>query len=328
MSYKHFTSDERDVLQVMRDKEVDIDIIARILGKSASSIYRELSRNIQDQFYLSHQADMRSRKRRKDGAPRPKRGNLALMMEVEARIKQDHSPEQISGRLKLENPDKPSMQVSYETIYQYIYTQPRPLAEDLRSHLRQGHKKRRKRLTGKDRRGVIPNRTFIDKRPAIVETKSRIGDWEGDTVEGGGKKGYVGTFVERNTKFLIAFPAKRKSADNIVRGARKAFALIPKKYKHTATVDNGKEFAKHEALGKATALKIFFARPYHSWERGLNEHTNGLLRQYLPKKMPLDRLTHRQLAKIVDRINNRPRKILGYLTPREAFFKKRFALRT
>ncbi len=192
-------------------------------------------------------------------------------------------------------------------------------AEDLRSHLRQGRVTRHKRASKKGKRGVFSNRHFIDESPGIVEEKTRIGDWEGDTIEGAKKKGYVGTFVDRTTKYLIAFPLKNKTALELRRNAFKAFSALPKEYRKTITLDNGKEFSEHERLSKALDTQIFFAHPYHSWERGLNEHTNGLLRLYLPKKMRLDYLTQKQRAVYVEKINNRPRKSLGYRTPRELF---------
>ncbi len=327
MPYKHFTSDDRDVLQVCMTSQVQIEQIAQILVKSISSIYRELSRNSNSGFYLSHHASFASEERRRTSKSSPKRENATLMNEIEQRIRKDHSPEQIAGRLKLDYPKQPAMHLSHESIYQHIYMEIRK-GSDLGTHLRQGHKKRRKRLSGKDKRGCIPNRKFIDDRPSIVEKKTRYGDWEGDTVEGGGKKGYVGTFVDRKSKYLIAFPLKRKTASKLVQGACKAFAQIPANMKKTITVDNGKEFAQHSDLASKVGAKIFFAHPYHSWERGLNEHTNGLLRQYLPKKQPLDDLTHRQLAMFVEKLNNRPRKSLGYKTPYEVFFKRIFALQT
>jgi IS30 family transposase len=257
----------------------------------------------------------------------PKKANEKLMREVMTRIKLDHSPEQISGRLKLDYPDDPTMHVSTETIYQAVYARIRTSDPGLRNHLRQSRKKRRKRLSGKDRRGVIPNRTFIDERPAIVKDKSRIGDWEGDTIEGATKKGYVATFVDRTTKYLVAYRLKHKTTDALVAKAKQAFAKIPEDLKETCTVDNGKEFSAHAKLASAMGVTIYFAHPYHSWERGLNEHTNGLLRQYLPKNMPLDTLTANRLVYIVKRINNRPRKSLGYKTPNEAFAVASFALR-
>jgi IS30 family transposase len=327
MPYQHFTSDERDVLQVFLGVQLDMRLIGRMMGKHVSSIYREISRNCATGIYQSHQAVVAAQKRRRDACFSPKLGNPILLEDIERRIRQDHSPEQIAGRLKLDHPNEPALRVSHETIYQHVYAESRK-GSDLGSHLRQGHKKRRKRLSCKDRRGIIPNRIFIDKRPAVVDEKARLGDWEGDTVEGGGKKGYVGTFVDRKSKFLISFPLKRKTASKLVVAARHAFAKIPANRKKTMTVDNGKEFAHHEQLSAAIGAKVFFAHPYHSWERGLNEHTNGLLRQYLPKKQPLDNLSHGRLARIVERINNRPRKSLGYQTPREVFFKPPFALQT
>jgi IS30 family transposase len=327
MPYSHFTSEERDALQVMNNGSIDLGIIARILGKHISSIYRELSRNESSGYYLAHHADSSSWERRRASKTRTKRGNDALMQEVEKRFKEDHSPEQISGRLNVEYPHDASMHISYETIYAHIYMRIRAGA-DFRKHLRHCHAKRRKRLHQKDKRGIIPDRHFIEERPAVVEEKSRIGDWEGDTVEGGGKKGYIATYTDRNTKFLISYPMKGKSALELVQGARIAFSTIPADCIHTLTVDNGREFTYHAMLGAAIGAQVYFAHPYHSWERGLNEHTNGLLRQYLPKKRPLDTLTAKQLARIVDKLNNRPRKSLGYRTPSEAFFKVSFALQT
>jgi len=316
MSYKQFTIEDRDVLQVLQSMDVPLWAIARFIGKNISSVYRELSRNSASELYLSHKAQSNTENRRRNSRPKPKIDNSQLMKEVVERIKKDHSPEQIAGRFKLEHPNDPEWQVSHETIYKYVYSQIKHEPE-LRGHLRQGQKKRRKRLSGKDRRGIIPNRTFIDERPAIVDEKSRIGDWEGDTVEGGNKKGYIATYVERKSKFLVGYTLDHKTTDGLVKKARRVFSKIPEGYLETLTVDNGKEFANHEGLAKATNTTVYFAHPYHSWERGLNEHTNGLLRQYFPKGMQLDNLSPQELAKVIRKINNRPRKSLGYRTPWE-----------
>ena len=181
MPYQHFTSDECDVLQVFIDKEIPIDIIARILKRHISSLYREIARNSQKGFYISRYAEIVSRNRRACSKPCPKRGNSELMQDIEARIRLDHSPEQIAGRLKLEHPGSPALQVSHETIYQHLYSKIHDGGEDLRLHLRQGRNKRHKRISKKGKRGVIPNRRFIDERPDIIEKKIRIGDWEGGT---------------------------------------------------------------------------------------------------------------------------------------------------
>jgi transposase, IS30 family len=181
-------------------------------------------------------------------------------------------------------------------------------------HLRHGHQKRRKRLSGKDKRGLIPGRVFIDNRPAVVDLKKRLGDWEGDTVEGVQKKVYVETYVDRSSKYLLGYPLAKKTAKDNCKKAVAAFRKIPKNAIKTITVDNGKEFAEQVRLAKETGAKVFFAHPYHSCERGLNEHTNGLLRQYLPKNRLLENLTKKELEKIIKKINNRPRKSLGYRT--------------
>jgi IS30 family transposase len=146
-----------------------------------------------------------------------------------------------------------------------------------------------------------------------------VGDWEGDAIESAGKNAYTATFVDRKTKFLPAKVMPDKAAATLNRAAVRAFKPIPEGIRNTLTLDNGKEFAAHKDLSQALGIDIYFAHPYHSWERGLNEHTNGLIRQYLPKNIPFDTLTQKKLDKIVDKINNRPRKVLGGLTPYEVF---------
>jgi IS30 family transposase len=172
---------------------------------------------------------------------------------------------------------------------------------------------------GKERRGQIVDRVSIDRRPKIVEKKPRVGDWEGDTIESAVKNACIATFVDRKTKVLLAKVLPDKTAVTLNKAAIRAFKPIPVPMRNILTLDNGKEFAVHKSPSQALGLDIYFAHPYHSWERGLNEHTNGLIRQYLPKKIPFDTLTQKQLDKIVDKINNRPRKILGYLTPYAVF---------
>jgi IS30 family transposase len=158
-----------------------------------------------------------------------------------------------------------------------------------------------------------------NERPNIVEGKPRAGDWEGDAIESAGKNAYIAAFVDRKTKALLAKIMPDKPAAALNKAAVRAFKPMPALMRNTLTLDNGKEFAAHKSLSESLALDIYFAHPYHSWERGLNEHTNGLIRQYLPKKIPFDTLTQKQLDKIVDKINNRPRKVLGRLTPYEVF---------
>ena len=208
---------------------------------------------------------------------------------------------------------------------QYIYQQV-SVGNDLRGYLRHAHKPRCKRKGNNSRRGIIPDRVFIDHRPAIADEKARIGDWEGDTIEGCGKKGYVATFVDRKTKFLVANKINHKTSSELVKGAIRAFKEVPRTHLKTITLDNGREFSRHKALSMSLQADVYFAHPYHSWERGLNEHTNGLLRQYIPKKMNLLNLGQKELDNFVWKLNNRPRKILGYRTPHEVFFNLPLAL--
>jgi IS30 family transposase len=166
----------------------------------------------------------------------------------------------------------------------------------LKRHFRQGQAKPRKRNGVKDRRGRIPDRVSLDERPKVVEEKSRTGDWEGDTVESAGKSAYIATFVFRKTKFLLAKVMPDKAVATLSRAAVRAFKPIPEGMRNTPTLDNGKEFAAHKELSQALGIDVYFAHPYRSWERGLNEHTNGLIRQYLPKKIPFDTPTQKQIG--------------------------------
>ena len=325
MPYHHFTSVERDKLQLMDAQGHQVAVIALQLGKHTSSIHRELRRNRTPDGYISGRAQLTCSRRRFETKPCPKKQNKSLMADVLGRLKLDHSPQQIAGRLVKEYPKEPNSWVSTETIYTWVYSRIQA-GEDLKKHLRQGKRTRRKRLSGKEKRVVIKGRIPIDQRPAEVETKQVCGHWEGDTVEGARKSGYVCTLVERKTKLLVAFPLVMKKADALAKGAKKALGKIPEAFRKSLTLDNGTEFARHQTITAALGIKVYFARPYHSWERGLNEHTNGLLRQYFPKGIHLLNLTAKQLAKAVNRINNRPRKCLDYQTPAEAFAKELCAL--
>lgn len=237
-------------------------------------------------------------------------------------LNQDWSPEQISGWLKANN----QLAVSHETIYQFIIRQQKN-GGDLYTHLRQNRKKRRKRIKTKDRRGQIPDRVSIDQRPAIVDNKERIGDWEIDTVIGKNHKGALVTAVERKTKFTcISHVPKREAA--LVSKALVRMLMPYKKMVHTITSDNGKEFAKHQKIAKALNAQFYFAHPYCSWERGLNENTNGLVRQYFPKKSSLVDVNKEQIVEVQNKLNNRPRKSLNFQKPATIFLKSSVALIT
>jgi IS30 family transposase len=231
---------------------------------------------------------------------------------------QDLSADQISGRLRILHPDRKEKQASPATIYRQVY-QETAKTSSLTIHFRQRQVKPRHRKGTQDHHRQILDRISIDEHPNIVEQKSHIGDWEGDTVESAGKNACIATFVDRKTKVLLAKLMPDKRVARLNKAAVRAFKPIPAHLRNTLTLDNGKEFVGHKSLSQTLGIDISFARPYHSWERGLNEHTNGLLRQYLPKKTPFDTLTQKQLDKIVAKTNNRPRKVLGCLTPYEVF---------
>lgn len=243
MPYSHLTNDERDALQVLLSREVEIAIVARMLERHPSSLYRELARNSSHGLYISGKAQAKAKDRRKHCRTKPVRQNKPLMKCVEKLLRKEFSPDEIVGRIILEQ-QHPDWHISHETIYQHVYDEAKK-GKDLRPHLRQGRKHRRKRLLKKDRRGIIPDRVFIEARPKIVDRKSRRGDWEGDTMEGAKKQGYVATWVDRSKKYLVAYKLPRKAAEGLVDGAEKAFRKIPRKYRKTFTVDNGKEFADH-----------------------------------------------------------------------------------
>lgn len=317
MSYAQLTSELRYQIYALRKAGQNQNQISIIVNCHKSTISRELRRNRGHNGYQPRQAQMltRRRQRRCHGT----RISAQTWQRVEMLLKQQFSPEQITGRLKLEQ--QPT--VSHEHIYRYIYADKRR-GGTLYRHLR-SQKKQRKRYSGYIRRGQIPNRISIDKRPKIVASKRRFGDWEGDTIIGARHRGAILSLTERKSKLVILGQLSSKSAAEL-KGASIAL-LTPFSTKvHTITVDNGKEFCEHEAIAAALRARIYFAHPYASWERGLNENTNGLVRQYFPKKYDFTKITIAELQLVVALLNNRPRKTLGYRTPNEVFFKQRAKL--
>jgi IS30 family transposase len=232
---------------------------------------------------------------------------------VDTLLKQDWSPEQISGTLKRQG--QPS--ASHERIYKHIYAD-KQQGGDLHTHLR-CQKKRRKRYGTYDRRDQIANRKSIDQRPAVVATKQRLGDWEIDTIIGKNHKQAIVSLVERQSKLTRLAKVERKTDEAVKAALIKLLKPIAQKV-HTITSDNGKEFAGHEAIAEALGVEFYFAHPYHSWERGLNENTNGLVRQYFSKGSNFTAITDQQVQAVAERLNERPRKTLGFQTPNDVFF--------
>lgn len=319
MLYNHLTREDRLVIHRMRIAGQAVRAIAQALGRHPSTIYRELRRNASGpKAYSGAAAHTMYRKRRQRRVWRIRRDFGALMEYVCAKLRSHWSPEQISGRLRLDFPFTAAMRIAPITIYRLVWLD-KAQGGVLHTYLRQGRKKKRKRYGSTDRRGRIVGCTLIDDRPHAVQAQRRFGDWEADTVWGCTKKAYVATFVERKSLYVIARKMPDRSADSLNRAAVTGFRHIPKRLRRTLTVDHGKEFCGFETLAKRLAIDVYFAHPYAAWERGTNENLNGLLRQYIPKKTDIDHYSPQQLAHYVNQLNNRPRKKLGYRTPAEVF---------
>jgi IS30 family transposase len=278
-----------------------------------STISRELMRNQGQRGWRPAQAQ-RFRDERKRACLNGKQFSAADWHVVDSLIRADLSPEQAANRLAVEG----GVSICHETIYQHIYADKR-LGGELHLTLRSQKPRRKRYASGQERRGMIRNRVSIDERPDIVATRSRIGDWEGDTVIGKNHQGGLVTLAERKSRYVLAAPIRSKHAAGVTAKIKRL--LRPHKAKcHTITFDNGKEFAEHEQMAASLSADIYFAHPYHSWERGLNENSNGLLRQYFPKGMALHEITDEEVQRAVDKLNHRPCKVLGFRSPHEVFF--------
>jgi transposase, IS30 family len=309
---KHLTIEEREVISQMRYGRRKARGIARRLGRHRSTIYREIARNRDSRGYSAVRAQRRADQRRRTRPRRCKMDRPKLRREVCQGLESYWSPEQIGGRIARGYP-KPCGRVSHQTIYDWIAKQPNRRYWE--SFLRFGGKRRKRR----DRRGTIPRTVQIDRRPAEINNRSRYGDWEGDTVIGKRRKSVLVTHVERKSGFLLAAKIEGRLSQAVNRASYQLFQSVPAKLRRTLTLDNGKEFAGYEDLSRWTGLAVYFTKPYAAWQRGTNENTNGLLRQYFPKGTDFDHVTAHQLHRAVDLINDRPRKRLKYKTPLEVF---------
>lgn len=319
MSYCHLTLNERYVIHHLVLYGLSCREIARRLGRHHGTIDREILRNgprHDGWVYVHEAAQRRADERAHWPRCRRRRDDPRLYRYVVTGLEADWSPEQIAGRLRRDYPANSRMRVCPETIYQWVYCDATE-GGGLFEHLRRRHQKRRRQGGYGTGRGLIPGRTGIAMRPAIVARRTRFGDWEGDTVEGAKGKGAIASLVERKSRYLAAAPLSDKSAATMMMQTSRALAAFPQAIRKTLTVDNGKEFAQFKLIQQRTGLSVFFADPYSAWQRGSNENTNGLLRQYFPKGADLRTLTKKRLASALERLNHRPRKCLGYRTPHE-----------
>ena len=314
MKYKQLTLEKRYHISALQKAGLKQKEIAEKIAVHPSTISRELRRN-RDKVrgYNAELAQIKSSKKHKQ---KTKRESLTARVEkyIRNKLKQDWSPEQISGRMKIDL----GITVVHETIYRYIYAN-KANGGRLYKSLRHKNKKYHKRSNEYKARGMLIDRVMIGKRPKIVEKKSRIGDLEIDTVIGKNHVGALVTVVDRKSKFTLIKNVPTRQADVVTKALIEMITPI-KAITHTITSDNGKEFAYHKEVSAALDIDFYFANPYHSWERGLNEHTNGLIRQYLPKKSEFIDVSKDEIIMIQNRLNHRPRKVLGYKTPYEVFF--------
>jgi IS30 family transposase len=312
MTYSQLTLDKRYQIHGLAQAGKSRGEIAREVGVDRTTVCREIRRNADEHGYRPLRAHAKAMERRRI-VRRPSKLDPPMVEEIKKAIKTEQwSPEQIAGRRRVEG--RPT--VGKTRIYKLIWE-----TDDAELHKCMRHGRKKRKAYGKaERRGGIPGRVGIEHRPQVVQERSRIGDWEGDTVVGRQEKARtIITLTERKSRFLVAATSKDRRACNV--GGALMAALEPHKDRvHTLTLDNGREFAGHAFFSGVLEADVYFARPYHSWERGLNENTNGLLRQYFPKGASLKDLTEAHLQRVVDRLNNRPRKCLGYRTPAEVFF--------
>ena len=312
---KHLTFEQRCKLAVLHKAGLAQAAIAAEIGSSQSAVSRELQRNGGRDGYRCKPAHEAATVRRSAASSTPRKMTPPVAALIEAKLRREEwSPQQISFWLALTQ----QIRVSHERIYQHVWADKHAGGTLFRQLRRTGksYNKRGGKTTG---RGIIAGRIDIDQRPAIVEQRIRIGDWEADTIVGAGRRGAILSLVERTSRYTLLHKLEVAQAEPTTR------AIIAKLRPHcarvhTITADNGKEFAFHQRVARRLGAGFYFAKPYHAWERGLNENTNGLVRQYFPKGTSFARVTSAAVAKVQNKLNSRPRKVLGYKTPNEVFF--------
>lgn len=317
MKYKQLTLKERYHISTLLKRGWRQKEIAESIGVHPSTICRELQRN-SDPISKEYRYEFASTATKRRHKEKLKYTVITQSTEryIRAKLKEDWSPEQIAGRMRMDT----GIVVCHETIYRYIYVN-KSNGGRLYKYLRHKNKKYHNRINNYQRRGTIIGRVSIDRRPKIVEKKNRIGDFEIDTVIGRHHVGALVTVVDRKSKFTLIKNVASKQADLVTQALIEMLTPI-KAITKTITSENGKEFAYHKQISDALDTDFYFANPYHSWERGLNEHTNGLIRQYLPKKTDFTQISKEKIITIQEKLNHRPRKVLNYKTPYEIFFKE------
>lgn len=305
----HLTFPEREILyRLLKERRPKAEI-ARVMGRSRSTIYREIERNTGGCGYRPKQAQRKAEERRLRCRRRRKMDHLKLKAKVTRLLKKAWSPDQIAGRLRRDFPRHAEMRLSHQTIYTWIAQE----APELRPLLRRGGRRRSRPET----RGRLIGCVGIEGRPKVVDGRSRFGDWEGDTVVSPGRRSGLVTMVDRKSGYTRIRKTSNLKSATTRHAACRSLQDLPDSLRRTMTLDNGKEFAEHEQLAESLELDIYFAKPYASWQRGTNEHTNGLLRQFFPKGTDFAQVSHYAVARAEKLLNERPRKRLDYRTPQE-----------
>jgi len=319
----HLTIDEREQIMIGLAQKLSRRSIAIKINRNHSTVINELNKNGKwPHKYIAHEAQKRASKLvRKTKQQRKIDKYPKLKQYVFKKLKLKWSPEQISHDLKKKYPDQKHMNISHESIYTYIYILPRgEMRKELISYLRLGTVGRQKRMRhGASRQGKIPNIISISDRPKEVEGRIVPGHWESDLIVGKDHKSAIGTIVERTTRTTLIVPLKSKTALDVRKAFAKKLKTLPKQMIKSITHDRGSEMSEHELFTKDTQIQVFFADPYSPWQRGTNENTNGLIRQYFPKGTDFNKVSRRELMKVQKQLNERPRKTLGYMTPKEKF---------
>lgn len=323
MKYKQLSVEEREKIQEFLWQKASLRSIAKSLGRSHSSILRELNRHNRDRAYqykprLAHERALAKRKSR---GRKDRLKNQTIREYVVSHLKMRWSPEQISGRIRIDLGKK----ISHEAIYQYIYAQvhrdgwglTKPGHEDLRIYLRRRRKRRGFNGFRKARKLASHSGVSIDQRPLVVAQRKRIGDWEGDTLESKDHKPGLNTLVERKTGLVLITKLSAKTTAATTKAIEERFAGLPMKVRRTLTLDNGFENQDWRSIESRVGIQCFYAHAYHSWERGTNENTNGLIREYFPKKTDFTKVADEEIQKVEYDLNARPRKRLNWSTPLE-----------
>lgn len=320
--YSHLTIIERETLAYCLVQERTLADIAQSMGRAKSTLSREISRSMQRGSSYSALSGQYFANLRRSAVRKKKKieNNPELKEYIHQHLRLRWSPEQIAARLKMEYPHEVNMHISHETIYTYLYVLPRgELRAELVSYLRQKQRSRRKRTKAHTNRGQIPDLISIEERPREVADRTIPGHWEGDLVMGKDRQSALGTLVERTTRTTILVPLAKKDAPAVRRAFARETKRLPQQMKLSLTYDRGTEMSQHKLFTEQTKIKVYFAHPQSPWERGTNENTNGLVRQYFPKGTDFHKVTRKQIKKVQDLLNDRPRKTLDFQTPYEVF---------